>query len=202
LQRSAQVRFLDYRDVRETGFDAIASVGAMEHIGSAELGRHFRAMACRLRAEGRMLNHTITRASNREHARSGPFVDRYVFPDGELESPGTVTAAMHDQGLEVRHEENLREHYAMTLRRWSENLERGWTRAVGEVGERRARVWRLYLAMSRVGFELNRIQIHQILGVKPGAEGRSGAPPRPSWKRAAAAQPAGAGEIEVARASR
>ena len=130
-----------------------------------------------------MLNHTITRASNRERARSGPFIDRYVFPDGELESPSSVIGAMHDEGLEVRHEENLREHYSMTLRHWSDNLERGWTRAVSEVGERRARVWRLYLALSRVGFDLNRIQIHQILGVKVGAQGHSGTPPRPSWRR-------------------
>src|SRR4029077_4404886 len=179
----AEVRHLDYRDVRETGFDAICSVGAMEHIGSAELGSHFQAMASRLRAEGRMLNHTITRPSNRERHRTGPFIDRYVFPDGELQGVGTVIGAMHDHGLEVRHEENLREHYAMTLREWGANLERNWERAVAEVGERRARVWRLYMAISRVGFDLNRIQIHQVLGVRVGPEGGSGMGARAAWER-------------------
>jgi cyclopropane-fatty-acyl-phospholipid synthase len=182
LYHRADVRFLDYRDLVATGFDAISSVGAMEHIGTSELGDHFLAMAARLRPEGRMLNHTITRSSNRQRQRTGPFIDRYVFPDGELQGLGTVIGAMHDHGLEVRHEENLREHYAITLREWSANLERDWQRAVAEVGERRARVWRLYMAISRVGFDLNRIQIHQILGVHVGAEGRSGMPPRPSWE--------------------
>jgi cyclopropane-fatty-acyl-phospholipid synthase len=86
---------------------------------------------------------------------------------------------MHDHGLEVRHEESLREHYALTLREWGANLEHHWQRAVAAVGERRARAWRLYMAMSRLGFELNRLQIHQILGVRTPANGRSGSPPRP-----------------------
>jgi cyclopropane-fatty-acyl-phospholipid synthase len=186
LQARAQVRLLDYRDVRERGFDAISSVGAMEHIGSANLGSHFQAMAVRLRAEGRMLNHTITRSSNHQRHRAGQFIDRYVFPDGELESLGTVVAAMHDHGLEVRHEENLREHYALTLREWGANLERHWQHAVAEVGERRARVWRLFIAMARIGFERNSIEIHQILGVRVSPAGGSGMPLRPAWERAGA----------------
>jgi len=189
LRQRAEVRFLDYRDVSETGFDAISSVGAMEHIGSSELGSHFQAMTTGLRSEGRMLNHTITRSSNRQRHRTGPFVDRYVFPDGELQGLGMVIGAMHDHGLEVRHEENLREHYAMTLREWSANLERHWPRALTEVGERRARIWRLYMAISRVGFDLNRIQIHQILGVRLTSDGQSGMPPRPSWERSRSQAP-------------
>jgi len=188
LYHRADVRFLDYRDVVAKDFDAISSVGAMEHIGSAELGSHFAFMAARLRVRGRMLNHTITRASNHERQRTGPFIDRYVFPDGELQGVGTIIGAMHDHGFEVRHEENLREHYAMTLREWAGSLERHWKWAVAEVGERRARVWRLYMAMSRVGFDLNRIQIHQILGVRLAADGASGMPLRPSWQRAARAR--------------
>jgi cyclopropane-fatty-acyl-phospholipid synthase len=197
LQRRADVRRLDYRDVRRTDFDAIASVGAMEHIGSAELGSHFQAMAALLRGQGRMLNHTITRSSNHQRHRTGPFIDRYVFPDGELQGLGTVIGAMHDHGLEVRHEENLREHYAMTLREWGANLERHWKRAISEVGERRARVWRLYMAMSRVGFDLNRLQIHQILGVRVTPDGRSGKPPRPSWDRVGGSIPPGELAIEA-----
>jgi cyclopropane-fatty-acyl-phospholipid synthase len=179
----AEVRHLDYRDVEETGFDAISSVGTMEHIGSAELGGHFSALAGKLRPEGRMLNHTITRPSNRERNRPGPFIDRYIFPDGELQGPGTVVGAMHDNGFELRHSENLREHYATTLREWGRNLDRNWDRAVAEVGERRARAWRLYMTLSRVAFETNRVQIHQFLGVRPGRDGRSGMPLRPGWER-------------------
>jgi cyclopropane-fatty-acyl-phospholipid synthase len=184
LQGRAEVRFIDYRDISENEFDAISSVGVMEHIGTAELGSHFRAMTGRLREQGRMLNHAISRSTGHQGQRGGPLIDRYVFPDGELQSLGTVVAAMHDHGLEVRHEENLREHYAMTLREWGANLERQWSRAVAEVGERRARVWRLYMALSRVGFQVNRVQIHQVLGVRVSRDGSSGIPLRPDWGRA------------------
>ena len=183
LEGRAEVWLLDYRDVMGDDFDAISSIGAMEHFGTRRLGAYFATMAARLRPGGRMLNHCITRPSSRERHRTGPFLDRYIFPDGELQGPATVIGAMHDHGFEVRHAENLREHYARTLARWSENLEARWPDAVAEVGERRARAWRLYLATSRLGFELGRVQIHQVLGVRPGRGGRSGMPPRPDWDR-------------------
>jgi cyclopropane-fatty-acyl-phospholipid synthase len=183
LARRAEMRWLDYRDLREGDFDAISSIGAMEHVGTAKLASHFTSLSSRLRPGGRMLNHCITRPSNRERNRAGRFIDRYVFPDGELQGLGTVIGAMHDHGLEVRHAENLREHYARTLCEWGRNLERHWAEAVGEVGERRARIWRLYMAASRVKFERNGIQVHQILGVRVKADGGSGMPPRPRWAR-------------------
>jgi cyclopropane-fatty-acyl-phospholipid synthase len=189
LQGRAEVRLLDYRDLSERHFDAICSIGMSEHVGKRELGRYAGRLARRLRPGGRLLNHCITRPSGHRPARAGPFVDRYVFPDGELEAPGTVISALHDHGLELRDEENLREHYSLTLRAWGENLERGWAAAVGEVGERRARVWRLYMAASRLAFELNRVQIHQVLGVKTDARGRSGIPLRPSWRGTEATEP-------------
>ena len=114
-------------------------------------------------------------------SRTGSFIDRYVFPDGELVGPGTIVSQMHDHGLEVRHLENLREHYAQTLAEWGANLERNWSDAVAEAGLGRARVWRLYLAASRVNFELDRIELHQILGVRSGADGHSGLALRPTW---------------------
>jgi cyclopropane-fatty-acyl-phospholipid synthase len=192
LQDRAEVRFLDYRDVTEEGFDAVSSIGLTEHIGARNLGSYFTFLAAKLRPEGRLLNHTITRPNDLERQRAGRFIDRYVFPDGELEGPGTIASAMHDHGLELRHEENLREHYAMTLRDWGENLERGWGEAVSEAGERRARVWRLYMAASRVGFDLNRIELHQFLGVRLTARGESGMPLRADWERAASAEESGA----------
>jgi cyclopropane-fatty-acyl-phospholipid synthase len=183
LEREARIFQLDYRDLPDRVFDAICSVGAMEHFGSAELGRYFARMAACLRPGGRMLNHCITWPSNRQPHRAGAFIDRYVFPDGELQGPGTVIAAMHDHGLEIRHDENLREHYALTLREWGANLERHWPEVVAEVGERRARVWRLYMVGSRVGFERDRMQIHQMLGVRLDSRGRSNMPLRPTWEQ-------------------
>ena len=88
---------------------------------------------------------------------------------------------MQDVGLEVRHEENLREHYALTLKGWCENLVEHWDRCVEEVGEGTAKVWGIYMAGSRVGFERNEIQLHQVLGVLPDEHGRSGLPLRPTW---------------------
>jgi cyclopropane-fatty-acyl-phospholipid synthase len=92
-----------------------------------------------------------------------------------------VVTAMQSAGFEARHMESLREHYARTLRHWVANLERHWDDAVAEVGTARAKIWRLYMAGSAAGFEADRIQIHQVLGVKTGADGDSGMPLRPDW---------------------
>jgi cyclopropane-fatty-acyl-phospholipid synthase len=181
LTGQAEVRFSDYRDVTEANFDAVSSIGLTEHIGQKNLPAYFSFLASRLRPGGRLLNHTITRPTNQERARAGGFLDRYIFPDGELEGPGYIQSAMNDHGFEVRHQENLREHYAMTLRDWGANLVAGWDDAVAEVGLRKARVWQLYMAASRVGFDTNRIQLHQILGVRLGNDHRSGMPLRPDW---------------------
>jgi cyclopropane-fatty-acyl-phospholipid synthase len=177
----AEVRFMDYRDVPETEFDAVSSIGLTEHIGANNLPPYMQALHAKLRPGGRLLNHCITRPSSSHPAKAAGFIDRYVFPDGELESPGMLMSAIEDHGFEVRHSENLREHYAMTLRDWGANLDAGWEDAVREVGERRARVWRLYMAASRVGFDINNIQLHQFLAVRPGAGGRSSWPLRPTW---------------------
>ena len=181
LTGQAEVRFSDYRDVTEANFDAVSSIGLTEHIGQKNLPAYFSFLASRLRPGGRLLNHAITRPNNQERARAGGFLDRYIFPDGELEGPGYIQSAMNDHGFEVRHQENLREHYAMTLRDWGANLVAGWDDAVAEVGLRKARVWQLYMAASRVGFDTNRIQLHQILGVRLGNDHRSGMPLRPDW---------------------
>jgi hypothetical protein len=106
----------------------------------------------------------ITRPDNTEPAiRMRGFINRYVFPDGELEGPGYLISLVHDTGFEVRHEENLREHYAKTLAAWCANLDAHWDEAVAEVGQGTARVWRLYMAGSRLGFDRNQIELHQVL---------------------------------------
>jgi len=182
LSGLAEVRHLDYRDVTEGDFDAVSSIGLTEHIGQAQLPGYFSFLLGKLRPEGRLLNHCITRPDNQGPARvAGGFINRYVFPDGELEGPGFLLSLMNDTGFEVRHEENLREHYALTLAGWCANLDAHWDEAVAEVGEGTARVWRLYMAGSRLGFEGNVVQLHQILGVKLGADGQSGMPLRPDW---------------------
>ena len=181
----AEVRHLDYREVTETGFDAVSSIGLTEHIGKAQLPGYFSSLYGKLRPQGRLLNHCITRPDNKGPARvTDGFIYRYVFPDGELEGPGYLISLMHDSGFEVRHAENLREHYAMTLAAWCANLDDHWDEAVAEVGEGTARVWRLYMAGSRLGFDRNQIQLHQILGVKLGEHGEAGMPLRPDWEPA------------------
>ncbi|MFN8173146.1 MAG: class I SAM-dependent methyltransferase [Candidatus Nanopelagicales bacterium] len=185
LGSSAQIRFSDYRDVPESGFDAVSSIGLTEHIGRANYPSYFSFLYGKLRAEGRMLNHTITRPSDewKSHFRNS-FITRYVFPDGELSGPAQVMTAMNSAGFEIRHEENLREHYALTLKAWCENLEANWDAAVAEGGLPVARVWRLYMAASRLGFDIDQIQLHQMLGVKLGPGGSSGMPLRPGFDRA------------------
>jgi cyclopropane-fatty-acyl-phospholipid synthase len=180
LSELAEVRHLDYRDVTESDFDMISSIGLTEHIGAANLPAYFQFLHGKLRPGGRLLNHCITRPDNRQPARTGGFINNYVFPDGELEGPGRIISEMHDNGFEVRHEENLREHYSRTLAAWCANLDAHWDEAVREVGESRARVWRLYMAASRLGFDRNTIQLHQVLGVKLDGT-RSHMPLRPDW---------------------
>lgn len=187
-----QIREQDYRDVRDGPFDAISSIGMFEHVGLRHLDLYFRQIARLLRPEGRLVNHGISRpAARRSHATGRPpmtpprlrrrsFVDRYVFPDGELHEIGSVVSTIGSAGLEVRHVEDLREHYALTLRSWVGNLEAGWDEAVAEVGEPRARIWRLYMAACALGFEAGWIQLHQVLAVR-NAGGRSGMPLRPHW---------------------
>src|SRR5450755_1991691 len=183
LSGLAEVRHLDYRDVPETGFDAVSSIGLTEHIGKQNLPSYFAFLYSKLKPGGRLLNHCITRPDNTEPPiRKRGFINRYVFPDGELEGPGYLISLMHDAGFELRHEENLREHYARTLAAWSANLDAHWAEAVKEVGQGTARVWRLYMAGSRLGFDRNHIELHQVLCVRLAADGNSGMPLRPDWE--------------------
>ncbi len=172
----AEVRHLDYRDAPESEFDAISSIGLTEHIGKAQLRGYFSSLHARLRPGGRLLNHCITQPRTPTKRKLDPFIARYVFPDGQLEPIGLLISEMNDAGFEVRHEENFREHYAKTLQAWGDNLEERWEEAVADVGLGRARVWRLYMAACRLGFERDNIQLHQVLGVKVGDRGRSGFP--------------------------
>jgi cyclopropane-fatty-acyl-phospholipid synthase len=176
----AEVRHLDYRDVMESGFDAVSSIGLTEHIGVRNYPAYFSFLRDRLRPEGRLLNHCITRPHNR-HEETGAFIDRYVFPDGELTGSGRIIMAAQDAGLEVVHEENIRRHYALTLAEWCANLRDNWDECVAEVGEGTARVWGLYMSGCRIGFERNKVQLHQVLAARTDDRGNDGFPLRPTW---------------------
>jgi len=183
LDDLAEVRHMDYRHVEETGFDAVSSIGLTEHIGVKNYASYFGFLEGKLRPQGRLLNHCITRPHNKKQ-ETGPFIDRYVFPDGELTGVGRIITEVQDAGLEVMHAENFRLHYARTLAGWCQNLVDHWDDCVAEVGESTARVWGLYMAGSRVGFERNEIQLDHVLAVKTDADGADGFPLRPTWETA------------------
>lgn len=178
LADSIEIRLQDYREVAEADYDAISSVGMSEHVGDSKLDLYFNQLHERIKDQGRILNHCITRPTSLERARTGAFIDRYIFPDGELTSPSRVVQAMHNSGFELRHSENLREHYAKTLAKWCENLQKNWNDAVAEVGVNRARIWNLYMTLSQIGFESNSIQVHQFLGVENDVTGQNTLPLR------------------------
>ena len=184
LAERIEIRLADYRELTGETFDAISSIGMFEHVGAARTAEYFTILRSLLRPEGRLLNHAISSVGgSKMQGRS--FIHRYVFPDGELIDVGEVALAMERAGFEVRDVESLREHYATTLRHWIANLEANWDRAVELAGVERARVWRLYMAGSVVGFTDGGINVHQVLGVAPDANGSSGMPAtRDRWSTA------------------
>jgi cyclopropane-fatty-acyl-phospholipid synthase len=187
IEEHVAIRHQDYREVADGPYDAIASIGMFEHVGAERLDLYLSHLLALLLPGGRLLNHGVSRghrmgfARDKRAERNG-FIDRYVFPDSELHEVGRVVSAIQTAGFEVGHVEGLRDHYALTLRHWVANLEKHWDRAVRCVGANRARVWRLYMAGSAIGFESNRTSIHQVLAVRPTGD-RTHLPLRPNWER-------------------
>jgi len=172
------IRVQDYREVSDGPFDAISSIGMAEHVGLAKLPVYAADLFALLRPQGRLLNHAISLRPDdpQQGPESSSFIDRYVFPDGELVPIATMVGTLEDAGFEVRDLESLREHYALTLRAWVGNLDRNWDAAVAAASPVRARVWRLYMTASALAFEANSIGVNQVLAVKPDPQGRSGMP--------------------------
>ncbi len=169
----ARVELLDYRELKGERFDKIVSVGMFEHVGRARLPEYFRAAYDALRPGGLFLNHGIADQSpQRNEGRLRGFLGRFVFPDGELVAVADALRVAELSGFEVRDVENLREHYARTLRAWVANLEGNRSAAVAAADEQSYRLWRLYLAGSAQGFRTGRIGVYQALLARPHEDGR------------------------------
>lgn len=173
----------DYRDLPgDESFDKVVSVGMFEHVGHANLDSYFRILYDQVKPGGLVMNHGIT--SRHVDGRqvglgAGKFIGRYVFPHGELPHLSMAIARMSDQGFEVLDVEGLRVHYARTLEHWSRNLEHQLEQASQHVSDKALRIWRVYLAGCAYGFRRNWMNIHQILAVKPYADGSHHVP----WTR-------------------
>ncbi|MHA6162858.1 C17 cyclopropane fatty acid synthase CfaB [Pseudomonas sichuanensis] len=183
LADKVDLHILDYRDLPEDGrFDKVVSVGMFEHVGHANLELYCRKLFSAVREGGLVMNHGITakHVDGRPVGRgAGEFIDRYVFPHGELPHISMISARICEAGLEVVDVESLRLHYAKTLNHWSENLENQLHRAAAVVPEKTLRIWRLYLAGCAYAFSKGWINLHQILAVKPFADGHHDLP----WTR-------------------
>ncbi|MGW1783074.1 class I SAM-dependent methyltransferase [Streptomyces sp. NPDC002143] len=180
LTDKVEIRVQDYRDVADGPYDAISSIGMAEHVGSAKYLEYAQVLFALLKPGGRLLNHQIARRPHQDESGYDldSFIDAYVFPDGELAPVGTTVGHLERAGFEVRDVESIREHYALTLRRWVARLEADWRRAVQLTSPGRARVWRLYMAASALAFERNRIGVNQVLAVRTPESGDSAMPLR------------------------
>ncbi len=189
LSERASVKLQDYRDLEAETFDKIVSVGMFEHVGVKHLPEYFSQAYRLLKPGGLFLNHGISRRPAIRAERksvwqkliewrligSSSFVQRYVFPDGELATVSEVNLLAEAAGFEVRDVENLREHYALTLRHWVNRLEVRQAEAIQASSEMTYRTWRLYMAASAYGFETGNINVNQSLLAKP-ANGKSNVP--------------------------
>ncbi|MBD1543089.1 methyltransferase domain-containing protein [Arthrobacter sp. IA7] len=170
LTDRVDIRVQDYRDIDDGPFDAISSIGMSEHVGREQLDRYVSQLHGLLRPGGRMLNHAISWNAGPTEDDPDSFIPRYVFPDGQMLSLSEVMTALEGGGFEVLDVEALRRHYALTLRAWVKNLEENWDEAVRLTTDGRARIWRLYMAASALGFEGGLTGVNQVLVQKPGGQ--------------------------------
>jgi cyclopropane-fatty-acyl-phospholipid synthase len=189
VSERVDIRVMDYRELAGEHFDAIASIGMVEHVGSAQIDVYAAQLAGLLRPGGQLLNHGIARLRHSD-AEAGAFSERYVFPDAAPLHLSRVQFALERAGLETEHVEGLRGDYAETLRHWARRLDSNLEEAIRLAGPERVRVWRLYLRAARNGFESGFTSVYQVRSRLPGP--RSVAP-APATERAAEARP-----VEVA----
>jgi cyclopropane-fatty-acyl-phospholipid synthase len=161
LDDRVSIRIQDYRELVGERFDAIASIGMVEHVGAERIDEYARRLASLLGAGGRLLNHGIARL-RQSYPEAGPFSERYVFPDGDPLHLSRVLLALERAGFATQHVEAFGADYAETLRHWARRLDDHRAEAVRLAGEERVRVWRLYLRAARHGFESGFTSIYQV----------------------------------------
>nr|WP_245572397.1 class I SAM-dependent methyltransferase [Actinokineospora enzanensis] len=169
-----EVRLQDYRDLADEPFDVIGTLEMGEHVGAENYPAYAATLFRMLKPQGRLLLQQMSRGAVAQGG--GAFIETYIAPDMNMRPVGQTVDMLESAGLEVRDVEALREHYVWTCRAWGETVERNWGELVALAGEQTARVWRLYLAGSALAFAENRIGVHQVLAVRPTAEGLSGLP--------------------------
>jgi len=170
LADRVEIRLQDYREVPESGFDAVASIEMGEHVGAENYPTFVGVLHRSVREGGRVL---VQQMSRRDRPGGGAFIECYIAPDMHMRPLGETVALLEAGGLEVRDVHALREHYVWTVRAWLETLEKNWDAVVGLVGEQVARVWRLYLVGGALVFEQGRMGVDQILCVKRSPGGGS-----------------------------
>jgi cyclopropane-fatty-acyl-phospholipid synthase len=162
-----EIRVADYRELREEPFDAIASIGMVEHVGENRIDEYAARLAAQLRPGGRLLNHGIAQRMHGVDNEAGPFSERYVFPDGEPLHLSRIQLALERAGLFTDQVEGFEDDYAKTVTEWIANFERHLPEAERIAGVERTRVWRVYLHAARVGFETGFEAVYQVRGRKP-----------------------------------
>jgi cyclopropane-fatty-acyl-phospholipid synthase len=166
LSDRVEIRVADYRELADAPFDAVASIGMVEHVGAAQIDTYASQVARMVRPGGRVLNHGIARLRVGD-PEAGPFSERYVFPDAAPLHLSRIQTALERAGLETEHVEGLRLDYAETLRHWARNLDDNIEEATRLAGEERIRVWRLYLRAARRGFESGFTSVYQVRCSRP-----------------------------------
>jgi cyclopropane-fatty-acyl-phospholipid synthase len=162
-----EIRFADYRDVADGPYDAISSIGMVEHVGDAQIDRYASTLARLLAPGGRLLNHGIAALDPDEDPTADTFSDRYVFPDGEPLPLSRIQLAVERAGLRTTHVEGFAADYARTLREWTRRLDDHLDEAEQLAGPERTRIWRLYLRAARRGFDVGFTSVYQVLAHRP-----------------------------------
>jgi cyclopropane-fatty-acyl-phospholipid synthase len=162
-----EIRVADYRELGGEPFDAIASIGMVEHVGEERIDIYAEQLAALLKPGGRLLNHGIAKLKDFDTRDEGAFSERFVFPDGVPLPLSRIQQALERAGLVTWHVEGLQHDYARTITHWIERFESRWDDAVRIAGIERARIWRLYLRAARQGFETGWASIYQVRAHKP-----------------------------------
>ena len=167
LSERGEIRVADYRELDEEPFDAIASIGMVEHVGEERIDLYARRLASLLKPGGRLLNHGIAKLKDLDAPDEGAFSERFVFPDGVPLPLSRIALALERAGFATTHVEGFADDYAETLRHWIERFEARYEEAARLAGAERARVWRLFLRAARQGFQAGWASIYQVRAHRP-----------------------------------